>query len=85
MLSSEVLCKAVIGLLALWAGALSYWKDPCLFALSPKFSKYSVEIFPLYISSFIVSEKKLGQRILVTLTTYHSPVLMSCNDTSCTN
>lgn len=44
---------------------------------------YTFGTCPVYLSEFIVSEKKMGPVIPVTLQIHHIQILMSCNSTSC--
>jgi hypothetical protein len=44
-----------------------WWGNPYSFSLSLAFSKHDVRICPVYLSEFIVFEKKVGLIVLVML------------------
>jgi hypothetical protein len=69
-------CRAAIELHGIWAVA------PCPQHLLKKKKIIGARICPVYLSEFIVSEKKIDPTILVALTAHYTPNLTSCNGTS---
>jgi hypothetical protein len=59
----------------------SCWKNQHSLYSSPTFSKIIVKICPNYVSEFPVSKSKMGLTVHVTLMTYLTQTVVSCNGT----